>query len=650
MVADIEIAQNTPMRPIVDVAADLGLTRDDLVRKGDYIAKVRVAAVDRARKARQGKLVLVTGTTPTRYGEGKTLTTVGLGQALHRIGTKAIIAVREPSLGPVFGTKGGATGGGHSQVLPMEEINLHFTGDIHAVGAANNLIAAVMDAHLFHGNVLDLDPTRVLFPRCLDMNDRQLRNIVTGLGGPKHGVPREDGFIITAASEVMAILCLTEGIHDLKARLERIVVAFDRREHPARVGDLYVHGAAAILLKDALMPNLVQTLEGTPALVHGGPFANIAHGHSSVLADRLALGLGDVVVTEAGFGSDLGGEKFVDLVCRQSGLRPDAAVLVVSVRALKHHGGVKKKDLALEDLKALRAGFANLDAHLKILQTLGMMPVVAVNRFATDTDREVDAIVHHAQDLGIRAAPHTCHRDGGAGGEELARLVLEATNLSTHGVRFVYKDEDPFEEKVAKVASSIYGAADVKYDAAALDDLERLKDAELDGLPVCIAKTQLSLSDDEHALGAPTGWMLEVRGIRPSAGAGFLVVLAGDIMRMPGLGEEPAALSMDIDDEGRVKGLFLLNVATLNVPITAVPAVIARRATVQPTPPKFILGGMLMLVAAPFALIAVAFIVPRFGLFFLALAFLNIVALNAAAAWLVRRLVSGAPRFPWPRV
>src|SRR5437764_1488876 len=360
MVADIEIAQNTPMRPIVDVAADLGLTRDDLGRKGDYIARVRVAAVDRARKARQGKLVLVTGTTPTRYGEGKTLTTVGLGQALNRIGTKAIIAVREPSLGPVFGTKGGATGGGHSQVLPMEEINLHFTGDIHAVGAANNLIAAVMDAHLFHGNVLDLDPTRVLFPRCLDMNDRQLRNIVTGLGGPKHGVPREDGFIITAASEVMAILCLTEGIHDLKGR---------------------------------------------------------------------------------------------------------------------------------------KAGFANLDAHLRILQTLGMMPVVAVNRFATDTDREVDAIVHHAQDLGIRAAPHTCHRDGGAGGEELARLVLEATNLSTHGVRFVYKDEDPSAEKVAKVASSIFVAADVKYDAAALDDLERLKDAELDGLPVCIAKTQLSLSD-----------------------------------------------------------------------------------------------------------------------------------------------------------
>jgi formate--tetrahydrofolate ligase len=556
MVADIDIAQSVVMRPIVDVAASLGLGRSDLILKSDYIAKVRLAAVDRARKARQGKLVLVTGTTPTRYGEGKTLTTVGLGQALNRIGTKAIVAVREPSLGPVFGTKGGATGGGHSQLLPMEEINLHFTGDIHAVGAANNLIAAVMDAHIFHGNVLDIDSTRILFPRCLDMNDRQLRNIVTGLGGPKHGVPREDGFIITAASEVMAILCLAEGVRDVKARLEQIVVAFDRHERPMKVGDLTVHGAAAILLKDALLPNLVQTLEGTPAFVHGGPFANIAHGHSSVLADRLALGLGDVVVTEAGFGADLGGEKFVDLVCRQSGLRADAAVLVASVRALKHHGGVKKKDLPVENLKALQAGFANLDAHIKILQTLGLTPVVAVNRFATDTDKEVDGIVDHCQDLGVRAASHTCHRDGGAGGEVLARLVLDATKASTRAVRFVYKDDDAFEEKVAKVATVIYGANAVKYDAAALDDLERLKAGGLDGLPICIAKTQLSLSDDERVLGAPTGWTLEVRGIRPSAGAGFLVVIAGDIMRMPGLGEAPAALSMDIDDEGRIKGLF----------------------------------------------------------------------------------------------
>src|SRR5438093_10787071 len=416
MVADIEIAQSVTMRPILEVASAIGLNRTDLILKSDYIAKVRVEAIGRARKGRQGKLVLVTGTTPTRYGEGKTLTPVGLGQALNRLGTKAIVAVREPSLGPVFGTKGGATGGGRSQVLPMEEVNLHFTGDIHAVGAANNLIAAVMDAHLFHGNVLDLDPTRVLFPRCLDMNDRQLRNIVTGLGGPKHGVPREDGFIITAASEVMAILCLTEGIPDLKARLERIVIAFDRKEHPVSVGDLYVHGAAAILLKDALMPNLVQTLEGTPAFVHGGPFANIAHGHSTVLADRVALGLGDIVVAEAGFGSDLGGEKFVDLVCRQSGLRPDAAVLVVSIRALKHHGGAKRKDLAVENPKVLQAGMVNLDAHVRILQTLGMTPVVAVNRFMADTDREVDAVVDHCKELGVRAAAHTFHEDGGAGG------------------------------------------------------------------------------------------------------------------------------------------------------------------------------------------------------------------------------------------
>src|SRR2546428_2168005 len=447
MVADIEIAQAARKRPILDVAAELGLGREDLVLKRESSANARLPAVNWARKARQGKFVLVTGTTPTRYGEGKTLTTVGLGQALNRLGTKGIVAVREPSLGPVFGTKGGATGGGRSQVLPMEEINLHFTGDIHAVGAANNLVAAILDAHIFHGNELNIDPTRVLFPRCLDMNDRQLRNIVTGLGGPKHGVPREDEFVITAASEMMAILCLAEGIADLKARLERVVVAFDREQRPVKVGDLYVHGAAAILLKDALMPNLVQTLEGTPAFVHGGPFANIAHGHSSVLADRLGLGLGDIVVTEAGFGSDLGGEKFVDLVCRQSGLRPDAAVLVVSVRALKHHGGVKKKDLAREDFKALTLGFANLDAHLKILQTLGMTPVIAVNRFVSDTDREVDAIVDHGRDLGVRAAPHTCHEDGGAGGEELARLVLEATRASARGVRFAYKDEDSLKEQ-----------------------------------------------------------------------------------------------------------------------------------------------------------------------------------------------------------
>ena len=556
MTTDIEIAQSATMRPIVDVAADLGLGRESLVLHGDHIAKVRMSAIDRASQARAGKLVLVTGTTPTRHGEGKTVTTVGLGQALNRLGRKAAITLREPSLGPVFGTKGGAAGGGRSQVLPMEDINLHFTGDIHAVTAANNLIAAVLDAHVFHGDELDIDPTRVLFPRCEDMNDRQLRNIVVGLGGPKHGVPREDGFIITAASEIMAILCLTSGLGDLKERLKRILVAFDRRGGAVQVEDLYVHGAAAILLKDALMPNLVQTLEGTPAFVHGGPFANIAHGHNTVLADRLALGSADLVATEAGFGADLGGEKFVDLVCRQSGLVPDAAVIVASVRALKHHGGAKRKDLETESLGLLEAGFPNLDAHIRIVQRLGVTPVVAVNRFPSDTDREVDAVVEHAQDLGVRSASHTAYRDGGQGVEELARLVLDAADHSAHAVRFVYKDEHPFQEKVARIATEIYGAANVKYDAAALDDLERLANAGLDGLPVCIAKTQLSLTDDENVRGAPTGWTLQVRNVRASAGAGFLVVVCGEMMRMPGLGAEPAALGMDIDADGRIKGLF----------------------------------------------------------------------------------------------
>ncbi|MBI4415585.1 MAG: formate--tetrahydrofolate ligase [Euryarchaeota archaeon] len=556
MLADIEIAQAASMRPIADVAADVALRREDLVPRGEHIAKVRLDAVDRAQRSRRGRLVLVTGTTPTRLGEGKTLTCVGLGQAFWRLGVKGVVAIREPSLGPVFGTKGGAAGGGYSQVLPMEDINLHFTGDIHAVSAANNLIAAVLDAHIFHGNELDIDPTRVQLPRCVDMNDRQLRNIVTGLGGKRHGVPREDGFIITAATEVMAILCLAEGIRDLKARIGRMLVAFDRREAPVSAEDLYVHGAATILLKDALMPNLVQTTEGTPALVHGGPFANIAHGHSSVLADRLGLGIGDVVVTEGGFGADLGSEKFVDLVCRQSGLCPDAAVLVVSARALKREGGARRRELETENVAALEKGFANLDAHLRILRTLGLRAVVAVNRFPADTDREIDVIVDHCADEGMKAAPHTMHAEGGRGGVELARLVLGAANEGPCDMRPAYRDQDPFTEKVAKVATEIYGAGDVKYDAAALEDLERLRNAGLDHLPVCIAKTQLSLSDDETLRGAPKGWTLEVRGVRASAGAGFLVVLAGDIMRMPGLGKEPAALHMDIDEHGRIKGLF----------------------------------------------------------------------------------------------
>jgi len=556
MSARVEIARHAGIRPILDVATDIGLRKEDLRQYGDYIAKVHLTAVERAWKARQGRLVLVTATTPTRYGEGKTVTTVGLGQALNRLGKKAMITLRQPSLGPVFGTKGGAAGGGRAQVLPMEEINLHFTGDIHAVTSANNLIAAVLDAHVFHGNRLDIDPTRVLFPRCMDMNDRQLRKVVTGLGGPKSGVPREDEFIITAASEVMAILCLAGGIQDLKERIGRILLAFNRQGKPVTAGDLRVQGAATILLKDALLPNLVQTTEGTAALVHGGPFGNIATGHNTILADRLALGSADIVCTEAGFGSDLGAEKFVDLVCPQGGFAPDAGVIVTSIRALKYHGGARRRDLEIEDLKALEAGFPNLDAHVRIVQRLGLTPVVAVNRFAADTDREVDAVVEHCQDAGVRAAAHTFYVDGGPGGEELARLVLDAANHSPHLVRPVYTPEDSFQEKVAKVATEIYGAADVTYDDVALDDLQRLQDAELDHLPICIAKTQLSLSDDEGRRGAPTGWTFRVRGVRASAGAGFLVILAGDVMRMPGLGTEPAALQMDIDADGRVHGLF----------------------------------------------------------------------------------------------
>ena len=556
MPTDIEIAQTAKMRPIVDVAADLGIGPEDLVLHGPHIAKVRLGVVERVKKHPRAKLVLVTATTPTKHGEGKTLTTVTLGQAANRLGTKAVITLREPSLGPVFGVKGGAAGGGHAQVLPMEDINLHFTGDIHAVTAANNLIAAMMDAHAFHGNELGIDPGRVNFARCMDMNDRQLRAIVDGLGGPKNGVPRQDEFVITAASEVMAILCMTEGVKDLKERLRRILVAFNHKGAPVWAKDLKADGACAILLKDALMPNLVQTLEGTPAFVHGGPFGNIAHGHNTILSDRLALGSTDMVFTEAGFASDLGAEKFVDLVCRQAGYAPNAAVLVTTVRAMKHHGGVREKAIKEENLKALEAGLPNLDAHVRILKTIGITPVVAVNRFVTDTQREVDAVVEHAQELGVRAAPHTGYADGGKGGAELAKLVIEAANRSPASLRFVYKADDPFEEKVAKIATQVYGADGVDFVNSAKDDMKLVENAGVADLPVCVAKTQMSLTDDEHALGAPKGWTLKIRGVRVSSGAGYLVALAGEMMRMPGLGAEPAAVHMDIDEKGIIQGLF----------------------------------------------------------------------------------------------
>ncbi len=556
MPTDIEIAQSAKMRPIVDVAADLGIGPEDLILHGPHIAKVRLGVVDRARKHRRAKLVLVTATTPTKHGEGKTLTTVTLGQAANRLGTKAVITLREPSLGPVFGVKGGAAGGGRSQVLPMEDINLHFTGDLHAVTAANNLIAAMMDAHIFHGNALNIDPRSVNFARCMDMNDRQLRSIVDGLGGPKDGVPREDTFVITAASEVMAILCMTEGVRDLKERLQQILVAFNRARDPVWAKDLKAEGACTILLKDALLPNLVQTLEGTPAFVHGGPFGNIAHGHNTILSDRLALGTSDVVFTEAGFAADLGAEKFVDLVCRQSGYAPDAAVLVTTVRAMKHHGGVKEKAIKEENLKALEAGLPNLDAHIRILNTLGIPPVVAVNRFGADTTRELDAIVEHCQDEGVRSAVHTGYLDGGKGGTGLAKLVLEASSHSAHTMQFAYKADDLFEEKVAKIATEVYGAEGVNFVESSKDDLKLMESADLAHLPVCVAKTQMSLTDDERVLGAPEHWTLRIRGIRASAGAGYLVALAGEMMRMPGLGADPAAVHMDIDEAGKITGLF----------------------------------------------------------------------------------------------
>ena len=556
MPTDIEIAQSAKMRPIVDVAADLGIGPGDLVLHGSHIAKVRLGAVDRARKHRRAKLVLVTATTPTKHGEGKTLTTVTLGQAANRLGTKAVITLREPSLGPVFGVKGGAAGGGRSQVLPMEDINLHFTGDIHAVTAANNLIAALMDAHVFHGNTLGIDTRTVNFARCMDMNDRQLRSLVDGLGGPKDGVPREDTFVITAASEVMAILCLTEGLNDLKERLRRILVAFNRSREPVWAKDLKAEGACAILLKDALLPNLVQTLEGTPAFVHGGPFGNIAHGHNTILSDRLALGTGEVVFTEAGFASDLGAEKFVDLVCRQSGYAPDASVLVTTVRAMKHHGGVKEKSIKEENPKAVEAGLPNLDAHIRILNTLGIPPVVALNRFATDSPREVDTILDHCEGQGVPAAVHTGYADGGKGGGALAKLVLEAANRPSRSMQYVYKADDLFEEKVAKIATEIYGAEGVNFVESAKDDLKLMENADLAHLPVCVAKTQMSLTDDDRVLGAPEHWTLRIRGIRASAGAGYLVALAGEMMRMPGLGADPAAVHMDIDEAGTIKGLF----------------------------------------------------------------------------------------------
>jgi formate--tetrahydrofolate ligase len=555
--SDIEIAREAKLQPIASVAATLDLVPEDLELYGSYKAKVRMETIERLRSGKDGMLVLVTAMTPTPAGEGKSTTTVGLGDAFRKIGKRAIVAIREPSLGPCFGMKGGAAGGGYAQVMPMEDINLHFTGDFHAITSAHNLLAAVLDNHIFQSNALGFDTRRVTWKRVLDMNDRALRNIVLGLGGPVNGIPRESGFEITVASEIMAILCLALDLNDVKARVARIVVGERADGSLITAGELGVAGSLAVLLKDAIKPNLVQTLEGTPAFVHGGPFANIAHGCNSLMATRLALKLGDVVVTEAGFASDLGAEKFFDIKCRAGGLTPSAAVIVATVRALKMHGGVKRQDLGLENVAAVRAGLENLAKHVENVRQFGVPPVVALNHFTKDTDAEVAVVLDACRALNVPARISRVWERGGEGGTELAQAVLEATtSAGVSKFRTLYPDDMPLVKKIETIATSVYGAADVNILLTALTKLTKYESLGYGRLPVCMAKTQNSLSDDAKKLGRPRGFTVTVRDARLSAGAGFVVAYAGDIMTMPGLPKKPAAESIDIDDDGHVVGLF----------------------------------------------------------------------------------------------
>ncbi len=555
--SDIEIAESADITPVVDLAREsLGIPAEALVPYGHTKAKVSLRWLAGLEDRPDGHLVLVTGMSPTPAGEGKTTTSVGLADALRRIGEESIVALREPSMGPVFGTKGGAAGGGFSQVVPMVDINLAFTGDFAAVAAANNLLAALLDNHLHHGNALDIEPRTVTWKRVVDLNDRALRDIVVGLGGVANGVPREDGFDIVVASEVMAVLCLATSLADLRRRLGDIVVAHTRDKRPVTARDLHAQGALAVLLRDALAPNLVQTLEHTPAFIHGGPFANIAHGCNSVVATRAALKLGGWVVTEAGFGADLGAEKFIDIKCRATGLRPAVAVVVVTVRALKYHGGVAVADAHREDLPAMEAGMANLRRHLTIVRDVyGLTAVVAVNRFPSDTDREVDLVVRMCDEAGVRAFPATHVRDGSAGAEALARGVVHAVREGRSDVRFVYDDHLSLEKKAEALATRVYGAAGVAFEPRARRLLEQVESEGFGHLPVCVAKTQSSFSTDPSQRGAPSGHTLTVRDVRLAAGAGFVVLLTDDVMTMPGLPREPAAHLMDIDDDGRVTGL-----------------------------------------------------------------------------------------------
>ncbi|HOJ79247.1 MAG TPA: formate--tetrahydrofolate ligase [Clostridiales bacterium] len=556
MLTDIEIAQKCKMKPITEVASTLGINPDELELYGKYKAKLTDSLWQRVRNNRDGKLILVTAVNPTPAGEGKTTTTVGLGQALTAMGKKAVICLREPSLGPVMGMKGGAAGGGYAQLVPMEDINLHFTGDIHAVTAANNLLSAVIDNHIHQGNALRIDPRQIVWKRAMDMNDRALRNIVVGLGGKADGTPREDGFLITAASEIMAILCLAENITDLKNRLGKIIVGYDYSGAPVTVSQLKAEGAMALLLKDAIKPNIVQTLEHSPALMHGGPFANIAHGCNSIKATRLALKLADYVITEAGFGADLGAEKFFDIKCRFAGFVPDAAVLVTTVRALKYNGSVPKEKLAGEDLEALKRGFPNLEKHVENLRKFGVPVLVAINLFETDTPAELEYIRKRCEDLNVAAAISQVYTKGGEGGRELAEKLLNLLDTVPSRFRLLYDVKAPVKEKIETIAKEIYGARGVTYSPAADKTIKKLAEMKLDDLPVCMAKTQYSLSDNPKVLGRPENFEINVRDIRVSAGAGFIVALTGEIMTMPGLPKVPAAEQIDISEDGSITGLF----------------------------------------------------------------------------------------------
>ena len=554
--SDIEIAQATEMKNIMDVAKEAGIDEKYIEQYGKYKAKIDYNLLYDRKERSDGKLILVTAISPTPAGEGKTTTTVGLADGLRRIGKNVFVALREPSLGPVFGVKGGAAGGGYAQVVPMEDINLHFTGDFHAIGAANNLIAAMLDNHIQQGNALGLDPRKITWKRCMDMNDRQLRFIVDGLGGKPNGTPREDGFDITVASEIMAILCLAKDIPDLKERLASIIVGYTYEDKPVTAGQLNAQGAAAALLKDALKPNLVQTLEGTPAFIHGGPFANIAHGCNSMIATKMARKMADYVVTEAGFGADLGAEKFLDIKCRMGNMKPDAVVVVATVRALKHHGGVKKEELGKENLTALEKGLPNLLQHVEnITKVYGLPAVVAVNAFPTDTKAELDLVEAKCRELGVHAALSEVWARGGAGGTELANEVVRLCEEKSD-FHFAYEDTLSIEEKIEAIATKIYRADGINVLPAAKKQIERLEELGFGHMPVCMAKTQYSFSDDAMLLGAPRGFTVTIRNIKVSAGAGFIVALTGDIMTMPGLPKVPAAERIDVDADGRIKGLF----------------------------------------------------------------------------------------------